>query len=104
MYTRTYSLHVIHILLYVAYIARIYRTASARVNDCEQTNFDDFTEKLAPRLFRGADQRENSFGPKTIFTKGLTHARSSSDRVHNSHTTIIHRIIIKFFDKVPVKK
>lgn len=44
VYTRTYSLYVIHILLYVAYIARIYRTASARVNDCEQTNFDDFTQ------------------------------------------------------------
>jgi len=50
VYTRTYSLHVIHILLYVAYIAWIYRTASARVNDCEQTNFDDFTQSW-PRVY-----------------------------------------------------
>lgn len=50
VYTRTYSLHVIHILLYVAYIARIYRSASTRVNDCEQTNFDDFTQSW-PRVY-----------------------------------------------------
>ena len=39
---------------------------------------------------------------KTIFTKGLAHARSLSDHVHNSCTAIIHNVII-FFDKVSVK-
>jgi len=97
LYTYYYHYYYISYRIQREYISYI---ASARVNDCEQTNFDDFTQSW-PRVYFAAytDQRENSFGlklslQKVSLTRGPVRSSSSLDRVHNSHTIIIRNIII----------
>lgn len=59
-------------LEYISYIA------SARANDCEQTNFDDFTQSW-PRVYSAVYRSTGKLIlTKTIFTKRLAHARARS--------------------------